>query len=152
VPLGRNRRVNHHVDYSKFGVMIEEEKSVIPYIRMYTDDDGETHFSDELLSTTVVPFAPPAPPFEVTSGTQVDNFVILRGPPGWFDDGHPAPRRMWVIGVQGEVVFQVSDGEERTIGPGSMLLAEDTTGKGHKARVVGEEHVILAVVQIPMQA
>ena len=37
----------------------------------------------------------------------------------------------FVIWLQGDVDIEVSDGEIRHLVPGSVLLAEDTTGKGH---------------------
>ncbi len=33
-------------------------------------------------------------------------------------------------------------------GPGDITLAEDTTGKGHKSRVYGNEKVVLVVIQL----
>jgi hypothetical protein len=38
------------------------------------------------------------------------------------------------------------DGETRQFKPGSILLAEDTTGTGHTTTVVGDSPVELAVV------
>jgi hypothetical protein len=43
----------------------------------------------------------------------------------------------------------VSDGEVRQFGPGSMVLFEDTTGKGHLSRVVGPTEAVAVVVQLP---
>jgi hypothetical protein len=34
------------------------------------------------------------------------------------------------------------------MGPGSVVLVEDTEGKGHRSWVVGEEDVVIAVVQL----
>ena len=50
--------------------------------------------------------------------------------------------------LAGEVEAEVSDGETRRIGPGSITLLEDTWGKGHRSRVVGDDEVLLAVVQL----
>ena len=45
--------------------------------------------------------------------------------------------------------MRVSDGEERRFGAGSVVLVEDTTGKGHVSRVVGSTDVVTAVIQLP---
>jgi len=38
----------------------------------------------------------------------------------------------------------------RRFGPGDAALwFEDTTGKGHRSRVIGSERLLLAVVQLP---
>jgi len=39
-----------------------------------------------------------------------------------------------------------SDGETRRFGPQSLLFVEDTTGKGHKSRVVNDS--IAAILQL----
>jgi len=42
-----------------------------------------------------------------------------------------------VENLTGEVEIQTSDGDIRRFGPGSILLAEDLSGKGHISRGVG---------------
>ena len=49
---------------------------------------------------------------------------------------------------KGEIEFETSDGEIRKLAPGVVVLAEDTTGKGYKARSIGGEDALLGVVQI----
>ena len=49
-------------------------------------------------------------------------------------DYHVAPRRQFVVNLTGSVSLESSTGEKRVIGPGEILLAEDTTGKGHISR------------------
>jgi uncharacterized protein (DUF362 family) len=44
---------------------------------------------------------------------------------------------------------ETSDGDRRSHSPGSVVLLKDTTGKGHRARVVGHTDVLAAVVQLP---
>jgi len=39
-----------------------------------------------------------------------------------------------VLWLTGEVEFETSDGDIRRLPPGSVVLAEDTTGKGHITR------------------
>jgi len=36
----------------------------------------------------------------------------------------------------------------RRIGPGTATLVEDTTGKGHRSRVVGRKEVLAMAVQL----
>jgi hypothetical protein len=42
-----------------------------------------------------------------------------------------------VVNITGTVEIVASDGEQRRFGPGTILLAEDTTGKGHTSRGLG---------------
>ena len=59
-------------------------------------------------------------------------------------DWHPAPRRQWIFILSGTLEVEVQDGEVRQFPSGSILFVEDTTGKGHKTRVVGGAAVLAA--------
>src|SRR5262245_47112361 len=63
--------------------------------------------------------------------------IIFRETSGDYDlDWHPAPRRQYIINLDGGVQITASDGESRIIGAGEVLLVEDTTGKGHLSKSV----------------
>ena len=64
--------------------------------------------------------------------------IYFRETSGDYDlDWHPAPRRQYIINLDGAVRITASDGEARVIGPGEVILVEDTTGKGHLSKSVG---------------
>jgi quercetin dioxygenase-like cupin family protein len=65
-----------------------------------------------------------------------------------FGDWHPAPARQFLVVLEGEFEVSASDGETRRFGAGSVLLVEDTTGKGHMTRALGEADASTAVLQI----
>jgi len=107
------------------------------YTRVYTDESGESHFEDIEINFKSVDFAPPAPPLELLEFGSVENCTLLRGTEGWYGDWHPAPYRQIHFYLSGNVEAETSDGEKRHFGPGSIILVEDTAGKGHKSHVVG---------------
>ena len=117
------------------------------YVRLYAGADGESHFSDEEVELRPVNFAPPAPPLNLSAYTPVKQFALLHGPHRWVGDWHPAPMRQFMIWLSGEAEIQVSDGEVRRFKPGSLLLMENTVGKGHVTRAVAGD-VTVAVVQL----
>jgi hypothetical protein len=119
------------------------------YIRVYTDPSGETHFEDLELAFSLVDYAPPAPPLGSSPFSPAVQYGFIRLAAGWYGDWHPVARRQLHIYVAGEIEAQVSDGEVRQAGPGTVGLVEDTTGKGHISRVVGTEDVVIAVVLLP---
>jgi hypothetical protein len=80
--------------------------------------------------------------------TKVDRLVMSRIPASRYMDWHRAPRRQFVINLQGEAEIEMSDGQRRRIGPGSILLAEDTAGKGHIMRGLGQVDRISVTVPI----
>lgn len=104
------------------------------YTRIYADAAGETHLED------VAPEMTPADHSSMMSSLIAAKGVIFRETSGaqYFVDWHNAPRRQFVINLSGEVEITVSDGEKRRFGPGTILLAEDVTGKGHISRGVGD--------------
>ncbi|MCK5379314.1 MAG: hypothetical protein KAJ78_07910 [Acidobacteria bacterium] len=120
------------------------------YTRIFTDAGGVSHFGVAKVDFTLADYAPPAPPISVSQGIDVDSVVFISSPPGWHGDWHPAPRRQIMFCLAGELEVRVSDGTVRTFGPGSVVLLEDTQGKGHVSRVVGSQRVFIAA--IPMDA
>jgi hypothetical protein len=50
--------------------------------------------------------------------------------------------------LAGRVEAETSDAARRMMGPGTVVLVEDTTGKGHRSWVVGDEDVLIGVVQL----
>ena len=119
------------------------------YVRVYAASDGESRFEDRETALSPVDFAPPAAIQNVSAFTPACQVGFLSVQPGWFGDWHPVPRRQFLFYLSGEIEIQVADGEVRRLGPGSVLLAEDTTGIGHTTRVVSSEAVLAAVVQLP---
>lgn len=118
------------------------------YVRVYADENGESHFEDVEVELTPVDFAPPAPPMNLSAFTPATQFAFVSASVGWYGDWHPTPRRQIFFSLSGEIEVEVSDGEVRRFGPGSVTLLEDTWGKGHTTRVVGTADVLLAVVQL----
>ncbi len=103
------------------------------YTRIYAGADGESHLED------VNPEMKPADYASTISAMIAAKGVIFRETRSgeYFIDWHNAPRRQFVVNLSGEVEIEVSDGEKRRFGPGSILLAEDVTGKGHISRGIG---------------
>ena len=115
--------------------------------RLYSDEMGESHFGTWEWHAVDTEFAPPAPPVEVTEPVRAEQALMLRIPAGWYGEPHPAPRRQLMVVVMGSVETTASDGETRLFTPGSAILLEDTTGRGHSSRTVDGE-VLIAVTQL----
>lgn len=117
-------------------------------IRVYADDEGESHFEDIEIELTPANFAPPAPPLNLSAFKPARRYGYLSAPPGWEGDWHPAPKKQILFYLSGELEAEASDGELRRFGPGSVTLLEDTSGKGHRSRVAGDQEFLAAVVQL----
>jgi len=116
--------------------------------RCYADSTGESHLEDVVKKLHEANFAPPAPPLLASEFLPAFKYGLISGAPGWVGEWHPAPKRQIMFYLQGQVEAEVSDGTVRRFGPGSVILVEDTFGKGHRSRVVGDDDVLIAVVQV----
>ena len=67
-------------------------------------------------------------------------------------DWHPAPRRQYVVTLSGESEIELDGGRKIRLGPGHILLAEDTTGQGHISRAVGTEDRISLFITLAENA
>jgi mannose-6-phosphate isomerase-like protein (cupin superfamily) len=120
----------------------------LSYTRVFSDSTGESHFEDDVVSFKLIDFAPPAPPISVSDSWSGETVVIISSSPGWYGDWHPAPRRQLMFTLTGTLKVEVSDREMRTFGPGSVLLVEDTVGKGHRSSAIGDERVFMVSVSL----
>ena len=98
---------------------------------LFADANGISHFRDIEVAWVE------EREFSKLSARLPATGIIFRETSGNYDlDWHPAPRRQYIINLDGAVQITASDGESRTIGPGEVLLVEDTTGKGHSSKAV----------------
>jgi hypothetical protein len=118
------------------------------YVRMYAGSDGETHFEDVTVDLKLGDYSPPTPPVYISPFVAAKQLGFVSVPAGWVGEWHPVPSRQVFFYLAGEMDVQVSDTERRRFRAGSVLLAEDTGGRGHKSRVVGTEDVIMAAVHL----
>ena len=116
------------------------------YIRLFADDDGESHFADVEIEFTDVEYTASAPPLGLSPTFPSAQFGFMNAPAGWESDWHPSSARNFFVVVNGEWEVTASDGETRRFGPQSLLLVEDMTGNGHKSRVVSDS--IAAMIQL----
>jgi hypothetical protein len=111
----------------------------VAYVRLYTDADGHSRFQDV------------SPPGRTTGVVESDlratfsepmsaDWLMFRHVVHEADDSQPhnAPRRQFIVMLKGECEVETSTGEKRRLGPGSVLLTEDTEGLGHVTRRIGD--------------
>jgi hypothetical protein len=118
-------------------------------LRLYADIEGDTHFEEVEFEFERTDLVPPAPPVFMTRLATADRYGFELVHPGWHGDPHPVPRRLLAVYLSGTGTIEASDGEVRELVPGTILLAEDTTGKGHISRVTGEEDMLVLIVILP---
>jgi quercetin dioxygenase-like cupin family protein len=120
----------------------------LKYTTLYLDaEKNNSCFKDSQIEFKSVNFAPPAPPVDLSNYTAASQLVFFKIPSGWFGDWHPAPKRQFFCCLKGELEIIAGDGEKRRFAPGDVFLLEDTRGRGHQTRVVGEGDFVAAIVQ-----
>jgi len=112
-------------------ISAEQKGGTMRVVRLYTGPDKKSHFEDiqiPLKDAGKVGFIS-----ELYKATG----VVFRETTGDYNyDFHTAPRRQYVVNMEGEVEIEVGDGTKRILRSGDILLAEDTTGQGHISRAV----------------
>ena len=112
-------------------ISAEQKGGTMRVVRLYTGPDKKSHFEDiqiPLKDAGKVGFIS-----ELYKATG----VVFRETTGDYNyDFHTAPRRQYVVNLEGEVEIEVGDGAKRILRSGDILLAEDTTGQGHISRAV----------------
>ncbi len=119
------------------------------YMRIFADGSGESHLDEVEIPLTEASFAPPAAPFPISERLEAKNLIFCMIPRGWVGDWHPTPARQYFILLSGVLEVEVSDGEVWRATPGSAVLVEDTSGKGHVTRVVGDSSAQGVFIQLP---
>ena len=100
---------------------------------IYADANGDSHIRD-----VDIDWAASSGMGKTSNPVKVSS-VAFRVTDGDYDlDWHNAPRRQYIVNLEGSVEILTSDGKSRVIGPGEIILAEDTTGKGHRSRAVAK--------------
>jgi uncharacterized cupin superfamily protein len=61
---------------------------------------------------------------------------------------HNAPRRQFLVVLQGEIEIETTLHHRERLRPGDMLLADDVGTKGHISRDVGEDALMLMAIGI----
>lgn len=102
--------------------------------RLYTGTDGKTKVEEY-----EVPLAPQGRGTDLSKTVAVKSLQFRRTNRDYALDWHTAPARQFVITLSGKSEVELEGGRKITLGPGNILLAEDTTGQGHISRALGSE-------------
>lgn len=101
--------------------------------RIHADAEGATRFSDIEI--------PLQDSGEIgrLSGDLPAQAIVFRETDASYDfDWHPAPRKQWIVLLDGLIEIETGDGEIRQFGGGEILLVEDTEGRGHRTRQLSQ--------------
>lgn len=102
--------------------------------RIYADEAGNSVFGE-----IDIPLADGGP-IGLLSDRSKAGDVIFRETPAEYDfKWHPAPARQLLFIMKGSAEFTVSNGDTLVLGPGGVLMLEDTWGQGHCSKALNNE-------------
>jgi hypothetical protein len=115
-------------------------------LRIFADVNGETHMEDIDITLQPRKLFEDNPPLRLSENNPASWYNICYVPTGMGEvDWHNPPQRLLVLWLTGEVEFETSDGDIRRLPAGSVVMAEDTTGKGHISRHPPEGQLVVHV-------
>lgn len=115
--------------------------------KLYSDEAGESRWTDVDIALEERHFAPPAQNIEISEPDPVKQMLFLRLRAGWNEPIHPTPVAQKLICLRGSVSVTASDGAVRKIGPGDVWHMQDTHGKGHHTAVTSQEDFEAVIIQ-----
>jgi uncharacterized protein YhdP len=122
---------------------VAQGRTPIKVTRLYTGPDGKTKAEE-----WEIPLKGEGRGTELSSVVGVTSLQFRRTNQDYNLDWHPAPRRQFVVTLSGESEVELEGGRKIRLGPGHILLAEDTTGQGHISRAVGSQDRISLFIPI----
>ncbi|HEX3504039.1 MAG TPA: hypothetical protein VHU22_11670 [Xanthobacteraceae bacterium] len=126
---------------------------MIRCVRLWTGADNNSHFEDGVIALDQG-----ARGDVLTGKLPVSTVSFQETASGGSFAWHDAPVRQLVITLAGTLDFETRGGEHFILQPGDILLAEDTSGGGHKWKLIDQEpwrrvYVVLAQgAAVPFQA
>jgi|SRR5438552_3463251 len=115
-------------------VLAQPRATPMKVTRLFTGPDGKTKVEEY-----EVPLKPQGRGTELSEAVAVESLQFRRTNQDYNLDWHPAPRRQFVVTLRGESEIELEGGRKLRLGPGHILLAEDTTGQGHISRASGSQ-------------
>jgi hypothetical protein len=114
--------------------LFAQSRTPVKVTRLYTGADGKTKIEEYAVA-----LQPQGRGTELSQTVAVESLQFRRTNQDYNLDWHPAPRRQYVVTLSGESEIELDGGRKLRLGPGHILLAEDTTGQGHISRAIGTQ-------------
>ena len=109
--------------------------------RLYTDTTGTSHFESYNLTMD----EQTGMGFISNEEKDVSTFYFQNTLPHQEWEFRSVTKKIYILIISGEIELEVSDGEKRGFKGGDVVLLDDHTGKGHKAKTFDSTVCIAAV-------
>ena len=119
--------------------------SPITITRLYTGSDSQTHAASVEIPLTASKVYSEAGASEPVTVSQAQFFRL---PKGKVQDWHNPARRQYVVTLTGRAEVEIAGKQKISLSPGSVVLLENVSGRGHITRSVGSEDLTLFIVPL----
>lgn len=134
---------------------MSDEKPVVPYWHLYTDEDGVSRQRRcQMTAFEMKTMKPPAlPQWQGPRHHDGMTVMVTVQPVGWVGEWHENPAPQWIIPLSGRWFVESMDGQRVEMGPGEISFGEDQDTReqdgrtGHRSGTIGDEPAVLMVVQ-----
>ncbi|WP_413062524.1 AraC family ligand binding domain-containing protein (plasmid) [Sphingomonas carotinifaciens] len=107
---------------------------MIRCVRIWTNDAGDSEFEEGTIDLSHGERGD-----HLSQPSPAQSVSFRETQPGGAFAWHDAPARQLVVTLAGTLEFTTRAGATFTIRPGDILLAEDTSGSGHRWRLVDDQ-------------
>jgi gentisate 1,2-dioxygenase len=112
--------------------------------RLYSGADGESH-----LDEVELPGVGPRSARALRTNLYATDIELSYALPGSFVDFHRVTTPRLLIILRGRTEIGLGDGSKHVLEAGDVVLATDTTGRGHTSRGIGTEPIVALTVRLP---
>jgi hypothetical protein len=102
---------------------------MFPVVRIYSDANGDSRFED-----ITIPLHDAGDIGKLSVQFPAKSIIFREVVPEYDYNFHNAPKKQYLILIDGEIEIETTLGEKRQFKAGEVLLLEDTEGKGHRTR------------------
>ena len=106
-------------------------------------EDGKTRLQEDELEFVTVEGLTPGGVFDA-AGLGASAVAIVHFAPGYDAGFHLTPDPTWMFVMTGRLAIGLSDDVWFELGPGDIVRMTDTSGEGHRSRVIGDDAVLMA--------
>jgi hypothetical protein len=106
-------------------------------------DDGKTRLQEDELELVTVEGVTPGGVFDAVA-LGASDVAIVHFAAGFEAGFHLTPDPTWMFVMSGRIAIGLSDDVWFELGPGDIVRVTDTSGEGHRSRVLGDDPVLMA--------
>jgi hypothetical protein len=116
--------------------LVETRLSLMRFPKVTDDGSGGTRFDEFDVPQAETPYAENVPPLLISAALAGTGAVFVTVPVEVREtERHPAPRRQFVVVLEGQFEIGTTDGEKRSLSPGMIALMDDVGTRGHTTTV-----------------